>query len=105
MALGASGCGKKATQQATPPSAPAASQPAQQAPQPVQNSPQPAAQQNGQPDLAELNRDLIRWIVGHKRPPNSFEEFAASAGVTIPPAPPGKKYILANPPRIQLVNQ
>jgi|SRR6185312_2011823 len=107
LAFGASGCGKKTTPAAVSQPAPAldaSAPPAQPAPQ-SQPAAQPATQQSGGPDLAEINRNLIRWIVGHKRRPSSFEEFAASAAAPIPPAPPGKKYILANPPRIELVNQ
>jgi hypothetical protein len=106
LALGASGCGKKATPPtASQPAPEASARPAPQATQPGQATTQPATQQNGGPDLAEINRNLIRWIVGHKRSPNTFEEFAATAAAPIPPAPPGKKYVLANPPRIELVNQ
>ena len=105
LILGATGCGKKATQPAAPQPAPAVESPAQPTPQPSQPS-QSAAQPNNQPDLAEINRYLIRWIVGHKKRPATFEEFAATAGVTIPPAPAGKKYaIAANPPKVELVNQ
>jgi len=106
LVLGTSGCGKKETKQAAPPPTPTAdTQPApQQAPQQVQSTAQPAAQQSDAA-VSELNRALIRWIVGHKRRPATFEEFAASAGAPIPPPPAGKKYVLVNPPRIQLVNQ
>jgi len=57
------------------------------------------------PDLAEINRTLIRWIVRNRRPPGSFEEFASSAGAPIPPAPAGKKYIIGGNMHVQLVNQ
>jgi hypothetical protein len=60
---------------------------------------------NGEVDLPELNRDLRRWIVSHRQAPKSFEEFAATAGVNIPPPPPGKKYVLTKDMHIQLVNQ
>ncbi len=60
---------------------------------------------NGQPDLAALNRDLIRWIVGNRRMPTNFQDFAATAGVTIPPPPPGQKYIIGSNMHVQLVNQ
>ncbi len=60
---------------------------------------------NGEVDLPELNRDLRRWIVSHRQAPKSFEEFAATAGVNIPPPPPGKKYVLTKEMHIQLVNQ
>ncbi|HVV01923.1 MAG TPA: hypothetical protein VHH88_11215 [Verrucomicrobiae bacterium] len=41
-----------------------------------------------------LNRELRRWILRNRRPPKNFEEFAATAGVDIPPPPPGKKYTI-----------
>jgi hypothetical protein len=37
--------------------------------------------------------------------PANFDEFAATAGVPIPPPPAGKKYFLAKDMHIQLVNQ
>jgi hypothetical protein len=65
----------------------------------------PLATPTGQPDMGELNRTLIRWIVGHRRPPANFAEFAATAGVAIPPPPAGQKYIIAKNMHIQLVSQ
>ena len=106
--LGACGCGKKATQEVAPQPAPATptQTPAQQ-PTPQQSQPamQPAAPANNEPDLAELNRNLIRWVVRNKRRPASFEEFAATAGAPIPPPPAGKKYVIAANMHVQLVNQ
>jgi hypothetical protein len=60
---------------------------------------------NGQADMGEINRAMLRWIVGHKRVPANFEEFAASPGVTIPPPPPGKKYIVAKSMHVELVDK
>jgi hypothetical protein len=57
------------------------------------------------PDLAEINRTLIRWVVSNRRKPSSFQEFASSAGAPIPPAPAGKKYIIGANMHVQLVNQ
>jgi hypothetical protein len=65
----------------------------------------PLANSAGQPDLGELNRTMIRWIVGHRRPPANFEEFAATCGVPIPPPPAGQKYIIAKNMHVQLVSQ
>jgi hypothetical protein len=65
----------------------------------------PLATPDGQVDMAELNRTMIRWLVGHRRPPASFEEFAATAGVPIPPPPEGQKYIIAKNMHILLVNK
>jgi hypothetical protein len=63
-----------------------------------------AAPASGAPDLRELDRDLIRWMVGNRRPPKNFADFAATAGVQIPPPPAGKKYIIDKTMHIQLVD-
>jgi hypothetical protein len=61
---------------------------------------------NGDPDMKDLNRYLLRWAVGHQKRPASFEEFAADPGVQIPPPPAGKKYKLdSGSMHIVLVNQ
>ena len=57
----------------------------------------------GEPDMGELNRCLLRWVMGHRKKPDSFEEFAASANVVIPPAPAGKKYAIDKSMHIVLV--
>lgn len=115
------GCGKK-SEQAAPPtpqaSADATSQPtaapANQAvnTQPATQAAQPASQRTtadsapaGAPDLDSLNRALRSWILANRRPPKSFDDFAASAGVPIPPAPAGKKYVIGGNMHIQIVNQ
>jgi hypothetical protein len=77
---------------------------------PVNQPPAPVAPDavtapaTGAPDLRELDRGLIRWIVGNRRPPKNFADFAATAGVPIPPPPPGKKYIIDKTMHIQLVD-
>jgi len=55
--------------------------------------------------LAQLTREVRKWIVRHQRPPQNFEEFAASAPVTIPPAPTGKKFALSKQMRVIVVNR
>ncbi len=72
---------------------------------PAKTTPVPVATPNGEPDLAELNRAMLRWLMSHRRAPTSFDEFAATAGVVIPPAPAGKKYVIAKDMHIQLVNK
>jgi len=57
------------------------------------------------PDLRELNGALFDWVVQHQRRPANFEEFAASAGIQIPPPPPGKKYALNSRGLVSLVNR
>jgi len=104
--LGVVGCGKKAAPPTVSQPAPAETPP-QPAPAPQQSQPTvQSTDKPNEPDLAAINRLLIRWMVGHKKRPATFEEFAATAGAPIPPPPPGKKYVLgANSPKIQLVNQ
>jgi hypothetical protein len=61
------------------------------------------AQANAEPDLPELNRAVRRWLMANRRRPASFEDFAATAGVPIPPPPAGKKYVLSGDMHVQLV--
>ena len=89
--LGAVGCSKKAPTATAPP-------------EPTQ-PPTPAVQTEAQPDLPELNRSLLRWMMGHRHRPKDFEEFAATAGVTIPPPPAGKKYRIGKDLHIVLVDR
>ena len=109
----AGGCGKKEAVQTVPPPQEKASQTAA-SPAPASRSvavspPAPAAanlvQPDGQVDAGELQRCVIRWIVANHRRPASFEEFAATAGVAIPPPPAGKKYTLTKQMRVELVNR
>ena len=58
-----------------------------------------------QPDLPELNRSLLRWMLGHRHAPKDFEEFAATAGVAIQPPPAGKKYFIRKDMHIVLVDR
>jgi hypothetical protein len=95
----AAGCGKKSekpSSSATPPL-----QTTQDPSQPTATATNVAAA----PDLGELNRDLLRWILSNRRKPASFEDFSATAGVAIPPPPAGKKYIIAKDMHIQLVDR
>ena len=102
------GCGKKAEQPAAvsqPTNASADAQPAPATPAPAAPqqaaTPSPAA---AEPDLAALNRAIRRWLVANRRVPKNFDEFAATAGVSIPPPPSGKKYILTKDMHIQLAD-
>jgi len=56
-------------------------------------------------DLAELTRQLRRWIVQTKQRPASFEDFVAKAKITVPAAPAGKKFALSQEMRIVLVDK
>ncbi len=91
-------------QDATAQTNPAAAPSAMPSPAPSAASPS-LTTANGSPDLGELNRCLVRWIVKNRRRPANFEDFAATAGVAIPPPPAGQKYILGNNMHIQLVGQ
>lgn len=62
----------------------------------------PVVAPDGEPDLVELNRSLLRWVMVNRRKPASFEDFAATANVTIPPPPAGKKYMI-NPSTMHIV--
>ena len=85
--------------------APAVAQPNAMAAAPS-DLPQVDTATNGEPDMRDLNRYLLRWAVGHQKRPASFEEFAADPGVQIPPPPTGKKYKLdTGTMHIILVNQ
>jgi hypothetical protein len=125
VALFAAGCHKATTDTAiVPPAAPVAA-----APDTNQNNPSGAVMNNnpgapppptataatldpnvdstvkpnGEPDLHALDRAILRWRFANQRKPSSFAEFAASAGVPIPPAPPGKAYTLSASGHIILV--
>jgi hypothetical protein len=64
-----------------------------------------AASTYADPALADLTRDLRRWIVKSKQRPASFEDLVAKAGLQ-PPAPPaGKKYAISPEMRVVLVDR
>jgi hypothetical protein len=64
-----------------------------------------AASTYGDEALAELTREVRRYIVATKQRPGSFEDFVANAKITVPPPPPGKKYELSKEMRVVLVNR
>jgi hypothetical protein len=76
-------------------------------PGPIPVSPETPAlvRASGEPDLQALDSALMRWVFANQRRPNSFAEFAATAGQVIPPAPPGKKYMISQAMHVTLVNQ
>lgn len=73
--------------------------------QPLPSASAPVTVTNAAPDLRAINRALIIWSVHHRRRPSSFEEFAASTGIQIPPAPSGKEYFIDSNGLISLVNR
>ena len=104
------GCGKKETAPpAIPPTATsgsaqtAAAAPGAQVPAaplpPVATAPQGGA------DLKDLNHAYISWVVQNHRHAKTFEEFATASGISIPPAPPGKKYVIDKAGFINVANQ
>ena len=108
LALLLTGCGRK-TEVPLPPQ-PEAYAPVPEAVVAVSNSvPRealalpPGADLDAQ--LAQMTRELRKWIVRHQRPPANFEEFAASASFQVPAAPAGKKFALSKQMRVVVVNR
>jgi hypothetical protein len=107
------GCKKPATTAASTPENVNNQSRTDQAPAPApvptaateQTTAAPLVTPTGDPDLGAINRALLRWVLGNRRTPQNFEDFAATAGVTIPPPPAGKKYLIAKNMHILLVNQ
>ena len=81
VALLLSGCGKKTQEASDPATAPTAA---------MQGTPT-VFDPNAGVDLAEMTRDVRRWILKNQRPPKDFADYAATATTPIPPAPAGKK--------------
>lgn len=65
----------------------------------------PLVKPNGEPDLHQLDQVMLGWLVSNRRRPSSFAEFAATAGVTIPPPPAGKKYSINKNMHVILVDR
>ena len=107
------GCGKSknASAPVEPPSSPnsaatttsANSVPADR----MQPTPPPASfgsGPNGPTQVQSLNRALLGWKMKNHRRPQTFEEFASTAGFQIPDPPAGMKYALGQNGFIVLVN-
>lgn len=92
IALAGGGCSKET-------SAPAAGGMATQGGAPI------VIDTNSGVDLAQLTRDLKRWIVSTKERPGTFEDYAAKAKVNVPPAPAGKKFAISKEMRVVLVDR
>lgn len=71
----------------------------------TQGSTPEAANSYADADLAQLTRELRRWIIKTKQRPASFEAFVAAAKIAVPPAPAGKRFALSKEMRIILVDQ
>ena len=88
------GCGKKDD-------APAASSTPSASPDQTPTATDP----NAGIDLAQMTRDLRRWILAKQRPPKNFEDYAATATATIPTPPPGKKFAISKEMAVVLVKK
>jgi hypothetical protein len=88
------------TNKASAVSTPVYQQPPVIAPTPTEAPNDPAPQ-----NIHEMERVLVGWVIRNHHRPKSFEEFAASANIQVPPPPAGKKYFIAKNMHIILVNQ
>ncbi len=59
----------------------------------------------GGADLKDLNHAYIHWVVQTHRRAKTFEEFVAGSGISVPPPPAGKKYVIDQAGFIAVVNQ
>jgi hypothetical protein len=94
LIAGMAGCGQKTE---TPTTAPSPATSPGQTPA--------ATDPNAGIDLAEMTRDLRRWILAKQRPPKNFEDYAATATATIPTPPPGKKFAISKEMAVVLVKK
>jgi hypothetical protein len=67
--------------------------------------PPDAANQAAPANVRDLQKEVYKWVFQNKRRPASFEEFAASSNIQIPPPPPGKKYAFDHQLRVILVDR
>ncbi|MGD1089491.1 MAG: hypothetical protein ABR955_12315 [Verrucomicrobiota bacterium] len=99
------GCGKKSETSGAA-SQPAAGTASTQGTAPAQGTAptQGTAPASTTPDLAQLNREVRKWILRNQYWPSNFDEFAATANIQIPPPPAGKKYVLDSRMHVILVD-
>lgn len=93
----AAGCGER--QPAAVPGAADAGVPSPRGPIAVPTAPAGVVVADTGDEAAALNQlsaELRKYVVRTRSAPASFEDFVAKARVQAPPAPPGKKYALAN---------
>jgi hypothetical protein len=72
---------------------------------PTAVAPAAPTQTGSAPDLNALDRALMHWVMANRRVPKNFGDFAATAGVAIPPPPAGQQYVIDKTMHIKLVNQ
>ncbi len=95
----AAGCHKAAPVAVAPP--PTSLDPARDAaPQPTDLPSDPQMQtiapgQDTDAVLGQLTAELRRYVRYTHTPPHTFEEFTSKDPITYPPAPAGKKYVIA----------
>ena len=99
---GFSGCGRR-DQTTGNALATNANQQAVQSPSQAQNPLPPPTAPPPNTEPPDLNRELRKWIVRNQRPPKNFEDFAATAGIQIPPPPTGKRYAIDKTMHVILV--
>ena len=112
--LMAAGCGKHTQppanqSEAAPPAAEAATNAEDTTPPPPGEAPpvpvatnESAAQPAAPMSVDQLTLALHHWMGKNQRVPRSFEDFAATSGIQIPPPPAGKKYIINSQYRVAL---
>jgi hypothetical protein len=64
-----------------------------------------AAAPDGGADLRDLNHAYVGWIIQTHQRAKSFEEYVAASGVSVPPPPAGKKYVIDGNGFIAIQNQ
>jgi hypothetical protein len=103
--LGA-GCHKKAgNDAAAATNQPQAEVPAAGAPSGTGGGRVPVAAPVPVKNASELDRALSNWVARNRRAPRNFEEFAATAGVNIPPPPNGKRYAIDKTGHVVLIKR
>jgi hypothetical protein len=105
IALCAAGCSKKTEANAPAATNQVQAEQPQGAPEAQVTQAQPGTPPPVVSDPVELNRELRKWVVRNRRPPKNFEDFAATAGIQIPPPPDGKKYAIDKTMHIVLVKR
>lgn len=55
--------------------------------------------------VAQLTRELHRFIARNHSAPSGFEDFVAAAHLQVPPPPPGKKYAISSQWKVVLVDR
>lgn len=70
----------------------------------MQAAPPAKADPDSGVDLAQMTRDLRRWVFSSKQRPATFEQYASDAKLKVPAAPAGKKFAISQEMRVVLVD-